>query len=97
MEEIVYDENGNLLTNNFQTYAVPRASQMPSYELDHTTTPTPLNPLGAKAAGDVSQPAAAPAVANAILDALADTGVRHIDVPITPEKIWRTLQQQEGR
>jgi len=93
MEEIVYDKDGNLLTDSFLNYPIPRPTQMPSYVLDHTVTPTPLNDLGSKGAGDVSQPAAAPAVANAILDALDDLGVRHIDIPITPEKIWRALQE----
>jgi carbon-monoxide dehydrogenase large subunit len=92
MEQVVYDRQGQLLTKDLRTYAVPRPSQMPSLELDRTVTPTPINPLGAKGAGDVSQPAAAPAIVNAICDALSDTGVRHIDIPVTPEKLWRVMQ-----
>ena len=92
-EQVVYDNQGRLLTNNFQEYAIPRPSQMPTFELDHTVTTTPLNPIGAKGAGDVSQPAVAPAIANAICDALSDFGVRHLDIPITPEKIWRAMQK----
>jgi len=92
MEEIVYDQEGNLLTDSFLSYPIPRPTQMPSYELDHTVTPTPLNKLGAKGAGDVSQPAVAPAVANAVLDALHDLGIRHIDIPITPEKVWCAME-----
>ena len=91
MEQVVYDDQGRLLTNDFKSYPVPRPSRMPTFELDRTVTPTPLNPMGAKGAGDVSQPAVAPAIVNAICDALA---VRHIDVPVTPEKIWRAMQEQ---
>jgi len=94
MEEAVYDQNGQLLSDSFQTYAVPRPSQLPTYELDRTVTPTPLNPMGAKGAGDVSQPAVSPAIVNAICDALADLDVRHLDIPVTPEKIWHAMQKQ---
>jgi aerobic carbon-monoxide dehydrogenase large subunit len=94
MEEVVYDQNGQLLSDSFQTYAVPRPSQLPTYELDRTVTPTPHNRMGAKGAGDVSQPAVAPAIVNAICDAMADLDVRHLDIPVTPEKIWRTMQKQ---
>lgn len=93
MEEVLYDDQGHLVTENFQTYAVPRPSQMPTYELDRTVTPTPINALGAKGAGDVSQPAVAPAIVNAVLDALSDLGVRHLDTPVRPEKVWRLMQQ----
>ena len=95
MEQVVYDEGGHLLTNDFRSYPVPRPSHMPTFELDRTVTPTPLNPMGAKGAGDVSQPAVAPAIVNAICDALSDLGVRHIDVPVTPEKVWRAMQGQQ--
>ena len=91
MEQVVYDDNGRLLTNDFKSYPVPRPSRMPTFELERTVTPTPLNPMGAKGAGDVSQPAVAPAIVNAICDALS---VRHLDVPVTPEKIWRAMQEQ---
>lgn len=92
MEQVVYDEQGHLLTYNYQTYAIPRPSDMPSYELERTTTPTHVNKMGAKGAGDVSQPAVAPAIVNAICDALSDLGVRHLDIPVTSEKIWRAMQ-----
>jgi carbon-monoxide dehydrogenase large subunit len=92
MEEVIYDDQGHLMTTDFKTYAVPRPSQMPHFELDRTVTPTPINPLGAKGAGDVSQPAVAPAIVNAICNALSDLGVEHIDLPATPEKIWRAMQ-----
>jgi carbon-monoxide dehydrogenase large subunit len=92
MEQVIYDDHGNLLTRDFKTYAVPRPSQMPPFELERTVTPTPVNPMGAKGAGDVSEPAVAPAIVNAICDALSDLGVQHIDIPVTPEKLWRVMQ-----
>ena len=91
-EAVQYDERGRLLTRDFRTYGMPRASQMPEFKLERTVTPTPINPMGAKGAGDVSQPAVAPAIINAICDALADKGVRHVDIPATPEKVWRAMQ-----
>jgi aerobic carbon-monoxide dehydrogenase large subunit len=96
LEQGVYDETGHLTTDNFQTYAVPRPSRLPTYELDRTVTPTPMNRMGAKGAGDVSQPAVAPAIVSAVCDALSDLGVRHLDIPVTPEKVWRAMQQQNG-
>jgi carbon-monoxide dehydrogenase large subunit len=91
-EQVVYDDQGNFLTGDFRTYPIPRASDMPDFELSRTVTPTPINPMGAKGAGDISQPAVAPAIVNAICDALSDFGVKHIDIPVTPEKIWRAMQ-----
>jgi aerobic carbon-monoxide dehydrogenase large subunit len=91
-EQVVYDDDGNLLTGDLRTYPIPRASAMPDFELSRTVTPTPINPMGAKGAGDVCQPAVAPAIVNAICDALSDLGVRHIDIPATPEKIWRAMR-----
>ena len=90
-EEAIYDSNGQILTDNFMKYAIPRATQIPGFELDRTVTPTPTNPLGAKGAGDVSNPAAAPAIANAVFDALFDLGIKHIDTPLKHEKIWRAM------
>ena len=91
-EEAVYDAQGQLLTGDFATYAVPRASALPPFELQRTVTPTPTNPLGAKGAGDASNPPVAPAVANAVCDALSDLGIRHLETPLTAEKVWRALQ-----
>jgi carbon-monoxide dehydrogenase large subunit len=90
-EEARYDSNGQILTDSFMTYPVPRATLMPSFELERTVTPTSTNPLGAKGAGDVSNPAVAPAIANAIFDALSDLGIKHIDTPLKPEKVWRAM------
>jgi carbon-monoxide dehydrogenase large subunit len=92
LEEAVYGADGHLVTGDFSTYAIPRASQLPGFELYRTTTPTPNNPLGAKGAGDVSNPPVAPAIVNAVCDALSDLGIRHIETPLTPEKVWRAMQ-----
>lgn len=91
MEQVIYDDKGKLLTYDFQTYPIPRPSDMPEFELERTVTPTHVNRMGAKGAGDVSQPAIAPTLINAICDALSDFGVRHIDNPVTTEKIWRLM------
>ena len=75
-----------------QNAAIPKASQLPVYELDRTVTPSPVNPMGVKGAGEAGTIASTPAVANAVIDALAHLGVKHIDMPITAHKVWRALQ-----
>ncbi len=90
-EEVVYDESGQLLTGEFMDYAVPKAFQLPSFELDHTVTPTDVNPLGAKGVGEAGTIGSTPCVANAVIDALAPLGVKHLDMPLRPEKVWRAM------
>ena len=90
-EEVVYDESGQLLTGELMDYALPRAHLLPHYELDHTVTPTDVNPLGAKGVGEAGTIGSTPAVANAVIDALAPLGVRHLDLPLRPEKIWKAI------
>ena len=90
-EEVVYDEHGQLLTGEFMDYAVPKAFQLPSFELDHTVTPTDVNPLGAKGVGEAGTIGSTPCVANAVIDALAPFGVKHLDMPLRPEKLWRAM------
>ncbi|NOT60086.1 MAG: xanthine dehydrogenase family protein molybdopterin-binding subunit [Acidobacteria bacterium] len=90
-EEAVYDESGQLLTGEFMDYAVPKAFQLPSFELDHTVTPTDVNPLGAKGVGEAGTIGSTPCVANAVIDALAPLGVKHLDLPLRPEKLWRAM------
>ncbi len=91
-EGAFHDEQGNLVTGNLMEYAVPRAESLPSFECHRTVTPTPLNPLGAKGVGEAATIGSTPAVVNAVVDALAHKGVRHIDTPLTPEKIWKLLR-----
>jgi carbon-monoxide dehydrogenase large subunit len=92
-EEIVYDENGQNLTGTFADYLVPTAVESPKWELGKTITPSPHHPLGAKGVGESPTVGAPPAIANAVVDALWHLGVRHVDIPITPQKVWRLLRQ----
>ncbi|RTH02803.1 hypothetical protein CSW47_09890 [Thermus scotoductus] len=93
-EEAVYDENGQLLSASYMEYAMPKAAQIPPIEHGHTVTPSPVNPLGVKGVGEAGTIAATPAVANAVMDALRPFGIRHLDIPLTPEKIWRALRDK---
>ncbi|MEW6131072.1 MAG: glyceraldehyde dehydrogenase subunit alpha [Acidobacteriota bacterium] len=93
-EEVVYDENGQLLTGTLMDYALPKAAMIPRLELDKTETPTPVNPLGAKGVGEAGTIGATPAIVGAVVDALSPFGVRHLDMPLKPEKIWRILHTQ---
>lgn len=92
-EEAIYDKNGQLLTAGFLDYAVPRAAHVPAMELDHTVTPSPHNPLGAKGVGEAGTIGATPAVVNAVLDALVPFGVESLDMPLTPRKIWEAMSR----
>lgn len=89
LEEAHYDENGQLLSGTLLDYAIPRADSVVSYELDRTVTPCPHNPLGVKGVGEAGAIASPAAVVNAVMDALAPYGIKHIDMPVTAEKIWR--------
>lgn len=90
-EQVVYDEDGQLVTGTLMDYAVPRAKWLPVFELDHTTTPSPTNPLGAKGVGEAGTVHAPPAVANAVIDALRPFAVESLDLPLTMEKLWRVI------
>ncbi len=91
-EEVVYDEQGQLITGTLMDYAVPRASQIPELELARTETPSPVNPLGVKGVGEAGTIGATPAIVGAIVDALAPFGVRHLDMPVKPEAVWRIIR-----
>jgi carbon-monoxide dehydrogenase large subunit len=91
-EEAVYDPSGQMVTGSFMDYAMPKASQLPDFTLDRLVTPTQLNPLGAKGMGESPTVAATPAVVNAVVDALSPFGISHLDMPLTPEKVWRAIQ-----
>ncbi len=92
LEEISYDENGNISGGSFMDYLVPTAMETPHWETDKTVTPSPHHPLGAKGVGESATVGAPPAIANAVVDALSHLGVKHIDIPITPEKVWNILK-----
>ena len=97
MERTVYDENGQLLTGEFMDYAIPRAPDIPEYILGSTETPSPSNPLGVKGVGEAGTIGATPAIANAVVDALSPLGIRHLDLPFTPERVWRAIKENGGR
>jgi carbon-monoxide dehydrogenase large subunit len=98
-EWATYDDNGQLLTGSLMDYGIPRADQLPKYETDRTVTPSPVNPLGVKGVGEAGTIASTPAVANAVLDALSPFGITHLDIPLTPAKVWQAIQnaRAEGR
>ena len=88
-EQAVYDDNGQLVTGEYTDYTMPRAHMMPWIESQHTITPSPVNPLGVKGVGEAGTIGASPSLVNSVVDALSHLGVRHIDMPLTPEKIWK--------
>lgn len=92
-EEIVYDEAGNLQTSTLAEYGMPSAAEMPSFITHSTETPSPLNPMGVKGIGEAATIGSTPAIQNAIIDAVAHLGVRHIDMPCTAERIWRSIRE----
>ncbi|MEI8001024.1 MAG: xanthine dehydrogenase family protein molybdopterin-binding subunit [Actinomycetes bacterium] len=90
-EQVVYDPDGNPLTATLMDYAIPSAAEFPSFEALNTETPTPRNPLGAKGIGESGSIGSTPAIQNAVVDALAHLGVRHVDMPCTSERVWRAI------
>ena len=93
----VYDSDGQLLTGSFMDYAMPRAADVPSFALADHPAPATTNPLGVKGCGEAGCAGALTSVMNAVIDALGDRGIRHIDMPLTPCRIWQALQRREGR
>ena len=91
-EGVEYDADGNPLTGNLMDYSMPSAAEFPSFEASNTETPTPLNPLGAKGIGESGTIGSTPAVQSAVIDALSHLGIRHIDMPLTPERVWSAIQ-----
>jgi carbon-monoxide dehydrogenase large subunit len=96
LEEFRYDDDGNPVTANLADYAMISAAELPSFELVAMATPTPVNSLGAKGIGESGTIGSTPAVQSAVVDALAHLGVRHVDMPATPERVWRALAAAEG-
>ena len=91
IEEAVYSDEGQLLTGSFMDYAMPRATDFPRFEMVSTVTPTPVNPLGAKGVGEAGTLGSTPCIVNAAVDALSDFGVKHVDMMLRPEKLWRLI------
>ena len=96
LEGVVFDESGQPLTGSLMDYTLPRADNLPSFDLDHTVTPCPMNPLGAKGVGEIGAIGAPPAVVNAVVDALRSRGVNHIDMPVTSESVWQAIQSAKA-
>ena len=96
-EEIAFDEDGNCVTGSLASYAMPSASDLPSFETERTQTPTDRNPLGAKGIGEAGAIGATPAVWNAVVDALAPYGVKNIDMPATPQRVWEAIESSVSR
>ena len=92
IEEVVYNEDGQLLTGSFMDYAIPRAIDFPRFELAATVTPTPVNPFGAKGVGEAGTLGSTPCIVSAVVDALGEFGVKHVDMMLRPEKLWRIIQ-----
>lgn len=95
-EEMVYDEDGNPVTASLADYTIPSAADLPSFELLHRQTPSPNNTLGAKGVGEAGTIGSTAAVQNAVIDAVSHLGVRHIDMPLTPERVWRAIREATG-
>jgi carbon-monoxide dehydrogenase large subunit len=94
-ESVEYDENGTPLTSNLATYPMPTAVELPAFQTAHTQTPTPLNPLGVKGIGEAATIGSTPAVQSAVVDALAHLGIRHIDMPLASERVWRAVRSAQ--
>jgi aerobic carbon-monoxide dehydrogenase large subunit len=95
-ESGTYDESGQLTTSSLMDYAVPKADFFPSFEVERTETPTDVNPMGVKGAGETGTIASTAAVVNAVMDALAPLGIRHLDMPLTPERVWRAMREAKS-
>jgi aerobic carbon-monoxide dehydrogenase large subunit len=91
LEGAIYDENAQLINGTYTDYTMPRADDLPMFELDRTVTPCPHNPLGVKGAGEAGTIGSTPAVVNAVMDALSPFGIKHVEMPMTPERVWRAI------
>jgi carbon-monoxide dehydrogenase large subunit len=96
-ERAVYSDDGQLQSGSLLDYAMPRAAWLPNLELDETVTPSPVNPLGVKGVGEAGAIASTAAVANAVIDALGPLGIRHLDMPYTPQTVWRAIRDAKAK
>src|SRR6059036_1937902 len=97
MQEIAYDENGNIQGGTFMDYLVPTAVETPNWETGKTCTPSPHHPMGAKGVGESPNVGSPAAFVNAVVDALSPLGVRHIDMPMSRDKVWRAIRDAEAK
>jgi aerobic carbon-monoxide dehydrogenase large subunit len=96
-EQLVYDDEGQLVTGTFVDYALPSAADVPSFETDRTETPSPTNTLGVKGVGEAATIACSPAVVASVVDALEPLGVTSLDMPLTPMRVWQAIEEARGR
>jgi aerobic carbon-monoxide dehydrogenase large subunit len=96
-EELIYDENGQVVTGSLMDYSVPKAHQFPWFDNENTETKTPVNPLGVKGVGEAGTIGSTPAIVNSVVDALRPFGVRHLDMPLKPEKVWKAMKQSQAK
>ena len=97
LEQAVYDADGQLVTGSFMDYAMPRAHDAPMINVASHPVPTKSNPLGAKGCGEAGTSGGLPSVANAVIDALADYGIHHLEMPMTPSRIWHAIQDAKAK
>ncbi len=95
-EDAIYDSDGNMLTTSLMDYPIPTAGDLPTFELTRTTTPSPVNPMGVKGIGEAGTIGSAQTIVNAVVDALAPLGVKHIDMPLRPKRVWQAMQSAQG-
>jgi carbon-monoxide dehydrogenase large subunit len=95
-EELIYNDDGQLLTGTLMDYALPKAHCLPEFTLGSTVTPSPVNPMGVKGVGEAGTIASTPCAVNAVCDALSQLGVRHIEMPLKPERVWRAIRQAQS-
>jgi carbon-monoxide dehydrogenase large subunit len=95
-EDAIYDSSGNMLTGSLLDYPLPTAADLPSYQLSHTTTPSPINPMGVKGIGEAGTIGSAHTIVNAVVDALSPLGVKHIEMPLRPRRVWAAIQEARG-
>jgi carbon-monoxide dehydrogenase large subunit len=96
-EEAVYDEDGQLRNSTLMDYLVPSAAELPSFKLDHTVTPSPTNDMGVKGVGEAGTIGSAPAVINAIVDALSHLGITDVAMPASPQRLWSLIQEAKSQ
>ncbi len=95
-EDAIYDESGNMLTGSLLDYLLPTAADLPSFDLHRTVTPTPVNPMGVKGIGEAGTIGSAHTIVNAVVDALSPLGVKHVDMPVRPKRVWQAMQEARG-
>jgi carbon-monoxide dehydrogenase large subunit len=96
-EEVIYNEDGQLVTGTLMDYALPKAAGLPRFELARTVTPSPVNPMGVKGVGEAGTIGCTPCIVNAVCDALAPLGIKHLDMPLKAERVWRAMQAAKSR